>query len=86
MTEMDERYWLRENKRAWREATREEFISAERAAGFHPKSGEGVATGGFSNGALEGRVTYGEITKERYGYDPDFLAAVEASLSTPPVS
>lgn len=43
---------------AWQEVTQEQFVKAERAAGFHPKPGGGpVATHGFSNGAIEGRVS-----------------------------
>jgi hypothetical protein len=64
---------------AWQEATREQFIQAERGAGFYPKSGSGVATGGFSGGATQGRVTYGEITEEKYARDPEFVAIAKAS-------
>ncbi len=40
----------------WKEVTKEEFINAERAAGFRPKSGDGVATGGFGGNGVSGRV------------------------------
>jgi hypothetical protein len=41
------------------EVTQEQFILAERNAGFHPKRGCGpVATGGFSNGTIRGIVRY----------------------------
>ena len=73
-----ERYWLRVRVSGlpWQEATREQFVQAEREAGFHPKPGCGdVATAGFGNGITEGRVTYGKITEEQYGRDPDFLKA-----------
>lgn len=39
------------------EVTQDEFIAAERAAGFHPKHGCGpLATGGFSTGGSYGRT------------------------------
>ena len=38
------------------EVSKEEFIRAERGAGFHPKYGDGVATGGFSSGVISGVV------------------------------
>jgi hypothetical protein len=57
-----EHYWLRVSTLPWQEATREQFIQTERASGFHPKPGCGeVATGRFSSGAIQGRITYGEI-------------------------
>lgn len=71
---MEERYWLRVAGLPWQEATREQFIQAERAAGLYPKPGCGdVATAGFSAESVEGMVTWGEITEEAYGWDPDFL-------------
>lgn len=82
MTDINERYWLRVSGLAWQEATKDQFIKAERSAGFRPKSGDGVATGGFSCGAIQGRVTYGEITEEKYARDPDFLAVAKASSLT----
>lgn len=50
------------------EVTREQYIQAERSCGFHPKSGNGIATSGFSGtvgrgfgGAeISGRVEYGD--------------------------
>lgn len=43
-----------------KECTREQFIAAERAAGFRPKSNDPdeVATGGFNGGGMTGRVSY----------------------------
>ena len=56
------RFWLRPtgSKDAWREVSESDFIKAERAAGFYPKSGHGVATGGFSSTSAteEGEITY----------------------------
>lgn len=72
---MNERYWLRISGFAWQEATQDQFVNAERACGFYPKFGCGpVATGGFSNRSTEGRVTYGEITTEKYPGEPEFVA------------
>mgnify|MGYP001562460708 CR=1 FL=1 len=74
---MEARYWLRVSGLPWQEATLEQFVQAERGAGFRPKPGCGpIATGGFSSGSVEGRVTYGEITKDKYDCDPEFLKAV----------
>ncbi len=84
----DERYWLRISGLAWQEATQEQFMAAERTAGFYPKTGSGVATGGFGNGVIQGRVTYGEITAEKYPHDPDFVALAQKSsvATTQPTS
>ena len=69
-----ERYWLRESGSDWEEVTREQYISEERSAGFHSKSGCGdVATGAFNTELISGMITYGEITEENYGWDKDFL-------------
>lgn len=41
------------------EVTRDEWIAAERAAGFRSKFGEGEeATAGFSNGSVSGRIEH----------------------------
>lgn len=41
----------------WQEVTQEEFVNAERAAGFRPKPGCGpVATAGFAAGSIKGRT------------------------------
>ena len=39
-----------------KEVTKNQFIAAERNAGFHPKSGKGCATGGFSGGGVHGMI------------------------------
>lgn len=70
---MKKRFWLRASGLRWQEVTECEFIKAERAAEFRPKIGCGIATSGFHSGAVEGRVTHGEITEENYGRDQDFL-------------
>jgi len=46
-----------------KEVTKEEWISAERAAGFHPKFGDGPATGGFSGNGMSGSIKPKAITK-----------------------
>ncbi len=77
---MRERFWLRASSLLWQEATREQFIEAERRAGFRPKPGCGdIATGGFSGGSIQGRITSGEITEEKYGWDPEFLEVTQAT-------
>ncbi len=54
-----ERYWIRARGTKWQEVDQNAFVNAERNAGFYPKAGCGpVATGGFSNGSVEGTVTY----------------------------
>lgn len=59
MTDYGERYWLSFGRDSeWKEVTKEEYISAERSAGFRPKFGNGIATAGFSNGSINGEVTY----------------------------
>jgi len=40
-----------------KQVTKEEWISAERSAGFHPKyGGDGPATGGFSGNGISGSM------------------------------
>ncbi len=73
----DTRYWLRVGTLAWQQATETQFISAERGAGFYPKSGNGVATGGFGGSGIEGRVTYGEVTAKKYPHDLEFVRIAE---------
>ena len=54
------RYFLTEEK----EVTKEEYINAERQAGFFTKNTEGedtiCATASFNNGKIKGRVQYEE--------------------------
>ena len=55
------RYFLKADwQNEYQEVTEEQFITAERAAGFRPKYGDGVATGGFSGRGVSGRVEYVE--------------------------
>lgn len=57
------RYYLSHKLLGEVQVTKEQFIEAEKAAGFHSKTGPGTcATGGFGIGgnALAGHVRYGE--------------------------
>ncbi len=40
----------------WKEVSLEEFMMAERLAGFHVKGAGPTATGGFSGGGFRGRI------------------------------
>jgi hypothetical protein len=62
---MENRFFLKYGAEDWHEVTREEWIRAERAAGFQPKIASTdprywttEATGGFSSGNVSGRVEY----------------------------
>lgn len=48
---------------AWTKVSKEKFVAAERAAGFHNTLGrpQEPATGGFGGGGVEGRVRYEEV-------------------------
>ena len=46
------------------EVTREEWLTAERRAGFWPThGGDGPATGGFSGGGVHGRIEYDDVPR-----------------------
>lgn len=55
-------YWLKaDHQKEYVEVTKEEYIRAERAAGFHSKFGPNhPATSAFSGGSMSGR-TWGPI-------------------------
>jgi hypothetical protein len=62
---MDKYYLKASFQPDWVEVTKEEFIRAERGAGFRPKCASSdpqymttCATGGFSSGSISGRVQY----------------------------
>lgn len=68
MSDRSEKYWLKANGipgSAWTEVPKEEWIRAERAAGFRPKLWSGdpaymttPATGGFSSSyGISGSIT-----------------------------
>lgn len=63
MRSYKERYYLKADwQTEWQEVTQDQFVDAERNAGFHPKSGCGpVATGGFSARGICGRVDYEKV-------------------------
>lgn len=70
---MSERFFLWITGGAEREVTREEFIRAERSAGFRSKFGpDHPATAGFSNGVLHGRTE-----------NEDLLDAARIAADTP---
>lgn len=61
---MEKRYYLEANGLK-RQVSKEEWIKAERAAGFRSKFGDdSEATGGFSNGSVSGSISYGEPKQE----------------------
>ena len=56
---MVDKYYLKADfQKEYQEVTKEEFIQAERAAGFNPKYGDGLATGGFSGNGVSGSIKY----------------------------
>jgi len=62
---MSARYYLKTDwQNDWVEVSLEEFVKAERAAGFCNKAGGPTATGGFSSGSVTGRVTYTDENEE----------------------
>lgn len=59
------RYFLKGSwQEDWDEVMRERFIAAERAAGFRPKGGGGLATAGFGGDAVCGRI---EVVSDEEG-------------------
>lgn len=53
----DYEYFLEHKIFGEKKVTREEWISAEREAGFYPKyGGDGPATGGFSGNGISGSI------------------------------
>lgn len=50
-------YFLEHSIFGKKQVTKEEWVSAERSAGFHPKyGGDGPATGGFSGNGISGSI------------------------------
>ena len=60
MTGYTVKYYLSHKILGEKEVSKEEFIKAERNAGFYPKSGNGddCATGGFAAAGINGTVRY----------------------------
>lgn len=53
------KYFIKHALFGEKEVSKEEFIKAERAAGFRSKFGiNNLATGGFTSGDVTGRVEY----------------------------
>ena len=73
---MSVRYFLKTDWTSWKEVTKEQWVSAERSAGFRPKGGgDGCATGGFSGHGVRGRIISDNIKPESYTWDPEFCKA-----------
>lgn len=53
-------YYLHHAAFGMKEVTREEYIAAERQAGFYPKSNNpnDIATSGFGSNGMTGRTSY----------------------------
>ncbi len=62
----DETYWLKSDwQDEWTEVTKEQWIKAERQAGFRPKCASTelaymttCATGGFTGGGISGKIVF----------------------------
>lgn len=55
------RYFLKlDAQQEWSEVTQQQWIIAERNAGFYPKYGKGEATGGFTGHGVAGKVEYSQ--------------------------
>jgi hypothetical protein len=72
-----DRYFLKVGRDPWREVDENEFISAERLAGFTPPSGYDHAqraTDGFYGGGVRGRAIPKSQASDplAFHWDPDF--------------
>ena len=65
MTVVSYRYWLTDGAESEREVSKEEWVAAERAAGFHNAMGrpEEPGTAAWSAGHISGRLEY--VTTKR---------------------
>ena len=63
MDDYQAKYYLSHPQLGEKEVTKEEFIKAERAAGFRSKSGsmDDCATGGFTGNGISGSIKYNEL-------------------------
>ena len=78
------RYWIRVGTLDWMEVSRKDYIKAEASAGLSDGKKDVLAAKRFDKPTLKGRVTFGEITPEKYRNDTEFLSAVlKATLLTP---
>lgn len=84
---MTEHYFIQYGKsNPYRQVTREEWIKAERTAGFYPKFGSGPATGGFSGHGVSGVAVYGDLNEEaavKWDGIPGVAAAIRATFAQP---
>jgi len=56
-------YFLEHEIFGVKQVTKEEWVRAERAAGFHPKhGGEGPATGGFTRNGMSGSIKLRKVS------------------------
>lgn len=67
----------------WKRVTEEEFIKVERQAGFYPKGGHGVATGGFGGSSgQQGRVVSPAYVKpDSYEWDTEFNQVLQEEMA-----
>jgi hypothetical protein len=59
-----DRYFIKVGENSqWQEVTKEDYVSAERGAGFHNTMGrpDEPATAGFGNGHIHGSLSYGGV-------------------------
>lgn len=71
--EHTEKYFLKADwQTEYQEVTKEQWIKAERAAGFRPKLSSDdpdymktCATGGFSGSGVNGKIVYSKIEEEQ---------------------
>lgn len=70
----NDRYFLKTDVHPWLEVTFEQFLQAERNAGFRSHGGPGtLATGGFTGGGVSGRVISATATRDSYDWDEAFM-------------
>ena len=70
---MSDRYFLKTDWTNWKEVTKEQWVRAERSAGFHNTMGQPdePGTGGFSAYGVCGKLLYEYATPESYKWDPE---------------
>jgi hypothetical protein len=72
-------FYLKTDWTNWKNVTKEQFVSAERAAGFHNTMGQPdePGTGGFSGHGTTGRIVDTKYAKpSQYDHDPAFRKVV----------
>ena len=76
-------YWFKAANCDWKKVSKEDYIQAERNAGFKSKKGpDFVATDSFSSSITNtrGRITYASNTPEQYDWDPDFASVMREDI------